>query len=160
MYLDVMLCDHAQVAGEKLFISGANIDRVVMPAGTPPPYVVGFSAAGIVHVPWNSTNEEHTLTFELLTEDGDVPELPPGAAAPGESIGGQLVFTVGRPPQLSGGEEQNVPFAFNFPGLPLMRTGRYSLVLSLDGVEARRVPFTLQLEPSRGGFGPASIPGL
>ena len=77
MYLDVMLCDHAQVAGDKLFISGANIDRIVLPAGTPPPYVVGFSAAGLVHVPWNATNVQHVLTSSLLTEYGDAPELPP-----------------------------------------------------------------------------------
>lgn len=159
MYLDVMLCDFAQVAGEKLFISGANIDRIVLPAGTPPPYVIGFSAAGLVHVPWTATNEEHVLTFTLLTEDGDVPALPPEAGVPEDGIGGQMGFTVGRPPQLSGGEEQSIPFAFNFAGLPLMNAGRYSLVLSLDGVEARRVPFTVQVEAAR-GFGPASIPGL
>lgn len=159
MYLDVMLCDHAQVAGEKLFIAGANIDRVIVPPGTPPPYVVSFTAAGLVHVPWNATNVEHILTFTLLTEDGDVPELPPEAGVPEEGIGGQMGFTVGRPPQLSGGEEQSVPFAFNFGGLPLMNPGRYSLVLSLDGIEARRVPFTLQVDTPR-GYGPASIPGL
>ncbi len=160
MYLDVMLCDFAQVAGEKLFISGANIDRILLPAGTAPPYVVAFSAAGLVHVPWNDTNVEHVLTFTLLTEDGEVPELPPGAGVPDEGIGGQMGFTVGRPPQLTGGEEQSIPFAFSFQGLPLMRPGRYSLVLSLDGREVRRVPFALQVETQRGGFGPASIPGL
>ena len=159
MYLDVMLCDFAQLAGDKLFVSGANIDRVIVPAGTPPPYVVSFSVAGLVHVPWNSTNEEHVLSFALVTEDGDVPELPPGANVPGEGVGGQMAFNVGRPPQLSGGEEQNVPFAFGFPALPLMRPGRYSLILSLDGVESRRVPFGLHVEAPR-GYGPASIPGL
>ena len=159
MYLDVMLCDFAQVAGEKLFISGANIDRIVLPPGTPPPYVIGFSAAGLVHVPWNATNVEHVLTFVLLTEDGDVPELPPEAGVPEGGVGGQMGFTVGRPPQLSGGEEQSVPFAFNFGGLPLMKAGRIGLALLLDGVESRRVPFTVQVETAR-GYGPASIPGL
>ena len=159
MYLDVMLCDHAQVAGEKLFIAGANIDRVIVPPGTPPPYVVSFTAAGLVHVPWNDTNAEHTLSFTLLTEDGDVPELPPGAGVGAEGIGGEMAFNVGRPPQLTGGEEQNVPFAFSFQGLPLMRPGRYSLVFALNGTEKRRVPFTLQVETPR-SFGPASIPGL
>jgi len=159
MDLDVMLCDYAQVAGEKLFISGANIDRMLIPGGTPPPYAVAFSAAGLVHVPWLDTNVEHTLSFTLVTEDGLIPELPPGAAVPPQGIGGEMRFNVGRPPQLTGGEEQSVPFAFNFQGIPLMRSGRYSIIFSLDGTEVRRVPFTIQVDVSR-GFGPASIPQM
>lgn len=158
MDIDVLLCDHAQVAGDKLFISGANIDRVVIPAGSPAPYLVAFSAAGLVHVPWTATNAEHSLSFSLVTEDGQVPELPPEMEVPVRGIGGEMRFNVGRPPQLSAGEEQNVPFAFNFQGVPLMRSGRYSVEFSLDGTPVRRVPFTVFIEPQR-SFGPTAIPG-
>lgn len=159
MNLDVMLCDYAQLAGDKLFISGANIDRMLIPGGTPPPYVVAFWAAGLVHVPWLDTNVEHTLSFTFVTEDGRIPELPPGAEVLPQGIGGEMRFNVGRPPQLTGGEEQSIPFAFSFQGIPLMRGGRYSIIFSLDGNEVRRVPFTIQVEAQR-GFGPASLPPL
>ena len=45
MRLDVVLCDHGQVSGDKLFISGGGIDRMYVPDG-PGPYVVNFSVAG------------------------------------------------------------------------------------------------------------------
>ena len=61
--------------------------------------------------------------------------------------------------QRAAGEQQNVPFAFNFQGIPLMRSGRYSMVFSLDGTPVRRVPFTVYLEPQR-SFGPTAIPGM
>lgn len=160
MELDVMLCDYAQVAGDKLFISGANIDRLKIPAGTPAPYGISFSAAGLVHIPWTATNAEHTLSFVFVTEDGTIPELPPGMPVPDQGIGGEMRFNVGRPPQLTGGEEQNIPFAFNLQGVPLMKGGRYSIVFSLDGTEARSIAFTVLIEPQQRSFGPASIPGM
>ncbi len=62
-------------------------------------------------------------------------------------------FNVGRPPQIASGDEQMVPFAFNFGGLPLMQLGRYVITFSLDGTEARRLTFTLASELT-GGTGP------
>jgi hypothetical protein len=150
MDLDVMLCNHAEVAGGKLFISGANIDRMALPAATQPPYLANFAAAGIVRVPWTATNSEHKLTFKLVTEDGQQPETPPGVDPGPDGIGGEMRFNVGRPPQLASGEEQMVPFAFNFLGLPLMNTGRYGLVFSLDGTVVRRLAFSISVEPSVG----------
>lgn len=149
MELDVMLCDHAQVAGGKLFITGASIDRMQIPSGMPAPYVVNFAAGGLVRVPWTATNSEHALTFELLTEDGQKPTLP-AAQMGANGIGGEMRFNVGRPPQLASGDQQLVPFAFNFQGLPLMETGRYVLLFSLDGSEERRLTFTVAVEPSVG----------
>ena len=150
MELDVMLCDHAQVAGGKLFITGANIDRMQIPAGTPAPYVINFAAAGLVRVPWTATNTEHALTFKLVTEDGQNPQLPAAAESGPQGIGGEMKFNVGRPPQLASGDDQKVPFAFNFQGLPLMTAGRYVLAFSLDGNEERRLTFTVAVQPSPG----------
>lgn len=141
MGLDVMLCDHGEVAGGKLFISGAAIDRMDLPPDLPPPFVANFAVAGLVRVPWTATNSEHVLRFEFVTEDGRIPAMPVGAE-PGEGgIAGEMRFNVGRPPHATNGQEQLVPFAFNFQGLPLMATGRYVVVLSLDGTEMRRLGF-------------------
>lgn len=158
MELDVMLCDYAQVAGTKLFISGANIDRMNLPAGTAPPYVANFAAAGIVRVPWNATNAEHRLTFRFLTQDGHVPELGGGVAVGEQGIAGEMRFNVGRPAQLASGDEQMVPFAFNLQGLPLATPGRFVLEFSLDGAVVRHLPFTVAVEPTITSFGPTAIP--
>lgn len=160
MDLDVMLCDHAQVAGGKLFISGANIDRMALPPGSPPPYVASFAAAGIVRVPWTATNVEHVLHFQLLTEDGQTPQLAGGAETGPEGIAGEMRFNVGRPPQLPSGDEQMVPFAFNFQGLPLATPGRLVVTFSLDGNETRRLTFTVEVQPTPGFRGPGVIPPL
>lgn len=161
MDLDVMLCDHAQVAGNKLFISGANIDRMAVPAGTPPPYIINFAAAGIVRVPWQATNAEHSLGFRFVTQDEQPPQLAEGVALGPEGIAGDLRFNVGRPPQLMSGDEQMVPFAFNLQGLPLATPGRFVLAFSLDGTPVRNLTFTITVEPSTtGGFGPTAIPPL
>lgn len=147
MALDVMLCDHAQVASGKLFISGAGIDHMQIPAGTSAPYVITFATAGLVRVPWTATNTEHAVTFKLLTEDGQDPPLPEGGP---RGVAGEMKFNVGRPPHMASGHSQMVPFAFNFQGLPLMTAGRYVLVFSLDGNEERRLTFTVVLQPSAG----------
>ncbi len=144
MQIDVMLCDYAQVSGDKLFISGANIDRMGFPAGAPAPYLVTFAAAGVVRVPWTETNVEHTLSFKLQTQDGGNPQLPEGSGIGPDGIGGEMKFSVGRPPTMTHGDEQQVPFAFVFQGLPLMVIGRYVLAFALDGAGARNLSFTLE----------------
>jgi hypothetical protein len=160
MDIDVMLCDHAQVVANKLFISGANIDRMSVAAGTPPPYVLNFAAAGIVRVPWQATNEEHKLSFRFVTQDGQPPQLAEGVAVGPEGIAMQMRFNVGRPPQMTIGDEQMVPFAFNLQALPLGAPGRFVLEFSLDGTQVRNLTFTLAVEPRTTGFGPAAIPPL
>jgi len=152
MDLDVMLCDHAQVAANKLFISGANIDRMSVPAGTPPPYLLNFAAAGIVRVPWQATNEEHTLSFNFVTQDGKPPLMAEGIAIGPEGIRVQMKFNIGRPPQMTSGDEQLVPFAFQL-ALPLGAPGRFVLQFSLDGTSVRNLTFTMAVEPTMAGFG-------
>jgi len=147
MDLDAMLCDHAEVAGGKLFISGAAIDRMDVPPGAPPPFLANFAVAGLVSVPWTATNSEHGLQFRFVTEDGRDPALPEGAGVPPNGIGGEMRFNVGRPAIATAGQEQLVPFAFNFQGLPLMQTGRYVVALSLDGTEVRRLGFAVSQQP-------------
>jgi hypothetical protein len=152
MELDVMLCDHAQVAGGKLFISGANIDRMSVPASTPPPYVINFAAAGIVRVPWQATNAEHTLSFRFVTEDGQPPQLAEGIEIGPDGLVMEMRFNIGRPPQLASGDEQGVPFAFNLQGVPLATPGRFALAFELDRTPVRNLTFTMAVEPTTTGF--------
>lgn len=143
MEIDVLLCDHAEVAGNKLFINGANINQVNLPAGSPTPYMVTFAAAGIIHIPWNQTNKSHELKFQMITEDGNNPEFPEGFPVGPDGVTGNMKFNVGRPPELTPGEEQIIPFAFNFQALPLMKPGRYELTFSIDGTVLKSAKLSL-----------------
>lgn len=157
MNLDVLLCDHAQISGDKLFISGANIDRMVFPGDATAPYVLNFTVAGLVTVPWTATDQEHTMTFSVLTEDGKIPRLPAQAPAGPEGVGGMFTFSAGRGPNLASGDSQSIPFVFAFPGLPLMEGGRYVIIFAINGKEARRIPFTVSV-PANPGFSAGDLP--
>jgi hypothetical protein len=158
--IDVMLCEHAEVADNKLFINGAGINLFWV--GTAPPHVITFSLAAVVHVPYTATNQQHTLVATLVTQDGEQvhPALPAGMDSPGP-IRVEAAFNVGRPPLLLVGESQPMPLAFTLQGLPLSELGSFSVVLEIDGQEVRRLPFRLVVKPQQGGFGgPAAIPPL
>jgi len=141
-----MLCDHAEAAESKLFINGGAINLLwVAPQ---PPHVVTFAVAAVVQVPYNATNQAHTITVRLLDEDGNpvVPWVPEGVPDQPAPIQIEVTFNVGRPPVLTPGEAQALPFAFNLQGLPLSRLGLYSAVVELDGAEVRRLPFRLLVQ--------------
>jgi hypothetical protein len=145
MDIDAMLCDHAETAEGKLFINGAAITMLwVAPT---PPHVIHLGVAAVVHVPYTETNQPHQIRVTIVDEDGDpvVPWAPEGTASPGAvEIRGD--FNVGRPPTLSPGESQALPFAFQLSGLPMPRIGLYSVVVEIDGVESRRLPFRVLVQ--------------
>lgn len=122
MQAHVLLCDHAQVAGNKLFISGAGISNV--PIGSP------TSVAVLIYVPWDQANTRIPYTLHLETSDGvkDLPSLE-GPAVRME-LGGQI--EVGRPVGATPGIPLEVPVAINVPVLALA-PGRYMWRLTIDG---------------------------
>lgn len=152
-----MLCDHAQVEGGKLFISGANIDRVIVPAGAPAPFALVFAVAGLIRVAWTDTNTEHRLSVGLQTADGE-PGPVPGIGDDGTLV--EMGFSVGRPPMATAGDEQLMPFVFPFQPLPVLEPGRLVLVISVDGEPVRSLPLTVLQAAPQGGHGPASLPNL
>ena len=81
----------------------------------------------------------------MITEDGRAPLI--AGPVPGEGVeatlGGEMRFNVGRPPQLASGDEQLVPFSFTINTLPLMEGGRLALAFELDGTEVRRLKMTV-----------------
>lgn len=121
----LMLCDHAQVADGKLFISGGGWSVT----GTP---TAPSALAALLQVPWTEANRKIEFKLRLVTADGP-PVLQPnaltGQPAPVE-VGGQL--EVGRPPGLPEGSLLDAPFAVNVPPL-LLQPGRYVWELSIDG---------------------------
>lgn len=138
MQIDVVLCDHGQVSGDKLFISGGGIDRMYVPDGEAP-HVVNFSIAGTVTVPPSQANQNHVLGLRLETED-DAPAQLFGDAS-GRTVGGELHLQGSDGPAI---DDQTIAFAFNFQGVPLADLGGYEMVCSLDSQDLRRIFFRVE----------------
>jgi len=154
-----LLCDHAQVSGGKLFVSGAAISRITS-APVDPPFRVNVALAVVVTIPWTATNQAHELTIELVSETSEGNDriplaqgLPPGANPSNE---GKIIaqFNAGRAPEMHPGEDSLMPIALPLPGFPLPRPGDYFFEIEVDGSKAARVSFALRvLNPAFGPFG-------
>lgn len=135
MQLDVVLCDHGQVAGDKLFISGGGINhfRVGETAG---PYVVSFGVAGTVTVPPTEAAGDHVLSLRVEHANGEPARLY--GDADGRTVGGELRL-VGNAAEVV--DDQTISFAFNFQSVPFAALGSYVVVCSVDGAETRVLRF-------------------
>jgi hypothetical protein len=155
MDLDVVLCNHAEAAENKLFLTGGGVNMCLVPAM--PPHVVTIALGIIVHVPWQLTNQAHNLTVTLRTADGQqvVPWHPEGSPEP-PPVQLTAPFNVGRPPFVDVGDDQTLSLAMNFQNLPIREIGVYSFELELDGSEAGHQSFRI-LTPSP-GMGPILMP--
>ena len=129
MNVTMLLCDAAEAANGKLYILGGGWSHLQAP-NTP----VNMALAVMVAVPWNRTNEKHSLRAALVSEDG----------APVE-IGGNPVtleggFEVGRTPGLAPGTPINTPMVFNVGNLAL-DPGGYVWELYVNGQRSAQAPF-------------------
>ena len=157
MRVDAMLCNHAEVQNNMLYIAGGGIEVTQIPPGVPGPYGVNVGIGLIVTVPWSGTNEQHTLAIDMFTEDG-APVLVPTGPDTEAPLHLEFQFNVGRPPGVPAGEDQHVCLAANLPGLPVPSVGSYSFRLTVDGVEDERaLRYRIMAAPPQpGAFGPAA----
>lgn len=154
MSVQAMLCRFAELNDHGLTIIGAGANRVV----TSPtrPHRVELALALLVRVPWTTTNKEHLLTIELVSElRGDAVSGTGGAERVPINLGPQrwlpedsddrgkihLNFNVGRPPQLNPGEDSLVPYAIPLHDRELPRPGTYYFSFCVDGTELDRISF-------------------
>ena len=137
MKAQLLLADFAQVADGKLTVVGAGWDKT---GPVPTPSAIGL----LIGVPWDDTNQRHTVELKLLDSDGK-PVTDPND----KPLGLQSHFEVGRPPGLLAGADQSVVLALNIGPLPLKPGERYVWVLSIDGESADdwRVPFSVRPQP-------------
>lgn len=148
MEVDVVLCNFAEAADNKLYVSGGGVNLCfVQPE---PPHVITLGLGIVIHVPYQLTNQSHTLGVELITEDGQtvVPFAPEGVEV--TPVSATIPFNVGRPSMVTVGDEQTVSLAMNLMQLPLREMGAYSIVVSIDGTEMRRQSFRVQVLPPTG----------
>lgn len=141
MQIDLMLCDYAQVSGDKLFVSGAGIDRMRVPAGSAEPFLATFALGGVLSLTPTEAMINHTVTFRVLHEDGSSPWIAGFGQTETRVVGGDLVLQAGEQVPT---DDQLIAFAYTFQGVPFSALGRYVLVAQVDGTEVRRVGFTVE----------------
>ena len=161
MQVNVMLADFAEVHQNKLFITGAGVNLVIVPPTEP--YVANFGIGLIVTIPWTATNQNHRLRIALVDRDEHVVPVfqpPPGLDVPEDDRGVILGnFNVGRSAIMEVGEDSILPIAFQFPNLLIPHPGSYKIVIEIDGTELAAARFRVVTpQPSALLAGPSAIP--
>lgn len=146
--VDAFLCDAIEGAGGKLSALGIGWNQIMVPQ-----FPVRHPRLGVglvFHIPYTATNQAHEFFIHLENEDG---ELLPLADASLESddrnveddkmvrIGGQL--NLGRPAELPHGDEQIAALAVQLDGIEFPSSGRYAVVVTVDGTVDARLGFRL-----------------
>jgi hypothetical protein len=128
----VLLCDWAEELNGKLYMMGAGWSRIlkVQPLNV----TLGVK----VYVPWDQANRKHSISMQLLTEDGDPVSFDD---RPVETRGD---IEVGRPVGMRPGSDIDAAFVMSFKNLDLGE-GRYYWVLEIDGSMIERVTFDVVL---------------
>ena len=146
MDIDTILANHVEVADGKLFVTGGGVNMCFV--GPEPPHVVTLGLGVVVHIPYQLTNQSHSLHVNLTNQDSEpvVPWYPEGGEAP-PPVAFETPFNVGRPPILSAGDEQTLSLGANFVNLPMPQLGLYALVVEIDGTEMGRQLFRVMTLP-------------
>jgi Family of unknown function (DUF6941) len=160
--VDAFLADSVVVAENKLYAQGAGWDSIITSAF---PFKQPRIGIGIfLRIPWDATNKMHTFSVKIMDQDGN--KIPLGDAPPGVDLPGGKVheltgqFNVGRPPLLSAGDSQIVPIAVNLDGLEFTGPNAYSVVITVDGDDKRRLPIRVQTMVQMPGPAQPSRPGV
>lgn len=152
MQIDAILCNHAEAVNNMLYISGGGVELGQVAPGVSPPYNASLGIGIMVTVPWGQTNQQHTVEIELLSEDGTPVAVPTGPESTGP-VRMQLAFNVGRPANVTVGDDQHVCLAANLPVVPLPAYGKYEFVVRIDGHDERRLPYRLKSITGSMAFG-------
>ncbi len=123
----VILCDAAQVQGEKLFVLGGGWS-LIWAKEFPAQHQMAV-AAGIL-IPWLETNSKHRFRIQVRTEQGTV----------FGDVNGE--FEQGRPSGLPPGTTQRVMLTLNL-GIRFTEPCEAVTELFLDDVLAKTVPFRI-----------------
>ena len=123
----VILADAAEVVNGKLYVMGGGWEHFYVASGFPVQHAFALGVA--FAVPWNQTNQPHTIELVIQDDDGD--DLA--------KIEGEI--EQGRPPGIPPGQSQRVQIAIRFV-VTLEKAGGYVVIARVDGREDRRVPFS------------------
>lgn len=129
----LIIADYAEVIGDKLYLQGGGWNRLTVNSDFPVDRLIGLAVS--FDVPWEDTNERHSVQVELTTADG-------GSLG---KMDGQ--FEVGRPVGVPAGQAQRTQLALNLP-LKIGGPGTFVVVGRVDGEELRRVHFNVVPGPN------------
>lgn len=130
MEADLLLCDAAEVVGDRVFVLGGGwVGRS--------PRMPNMAVVVLVNVPWDQANRRHEMELVLRDEDGN----PISAGEPKRDVRMRSNFEVGRPAGHPAGMPLRFIQAVNFHLLPLQPSQRYSWELSMDGEAIARASF-------------------
>ncbi|MEA2476941.1 MAG: hypothetical protein QOC87_1140 [Actinomycetota bacterium] len=125
-----LLCDAAQVADGKLFVIGGGWTLCGPGAFT-------HALAVKIEVPWDRSNERHSMQGMLLSEDGVAVQV----GEPLQEVAFDSDFEVGRPPGLPAGTPLDLLFAINFGPLELPPASGYAWSIVVNDEELTRARF-------------------
>lgn len=134
-----ILADRAEAVNGKLYLMGGAWDRYFA-QDLEQPLPISF-ALGIL-VPWNATNQQHSVRIRI--EDLDRNQQMPFTLEAG--------FVAGRPPFATPGQQQRVILAVPSVPVRFLAHGAYQAVAEIVGGAERRVEFhitptTTQMAP-------------
>ncbi|HVA91901.1 MAG TPA: hypothetical protein VNL71_18900 [Chloroflexota bacterium] len=131
----LVVADAAYAADGKHFLHGAGFGIIY--AGSLPVTHPMLAVAVRLRVPWLDANTPYDMDLDVV--DADEETLLP------QKNSGRLV--VGRPPMATPGEDQFLPLVFNLAMLEFKKIGVHAVVLRLNGLEAARSRFRLEMLP-------------
>ena len=122
----LLLADSAEAIDGKLYTLGAGWNMLRFPE-LPAPW--SFSIALGLDVPWDGTNQRHSLALRIDDPDG-------------ETLGDSFTMEVeaGRPPGAILGQDQRIVFALGTQ-LEFERSGPHAVVISVADEEIGRTRF-------------------
>lgn len=159
MEVDAFICDSIDAANGKLYVLGAGWNTILCPEF--PVHHSRMSIGVMITVPYTATNQMHRLEVHIEDSDGNVlplGDLPPNAESGDDNperkirkLGGE--FNVGRPPTIEVGDPQMVSIPIQIDQLLFERPDYYSVVVSIDGTEMRRLPMRVKQLVQAGPLG-------
>ncbi len=140
MKVTMLLCDSAQVAGEKLYILGGGWS-IVGPDPSPSAIAMKFDVA------WHETDVPHH--WELHLEDADGRPVMVDSPEGSHPLEGGGDFQVARPAMAPEGTSADVAMAINLMPLQLAPGSRFIWRLTIDGEshEDWALSFTVRPRP-------------
>ena len=128
----LILADRAEAVNGKLYVMGGGWDRMYVPDFS---QQQSISIATGILVPWNATNNNHSLAIRLETQDAN------------ELAALSLNFKAGRPPLLGQAESQRVVLAFQL-AIRLPGPGTYVVKALINNEESKKAIFYAQMLPT------------
>jgi hypothetical protein len=122
----LMLTDHSEVLNGKVYAMGGGWNMLHFPEL---PVEHAFGIAFGLDVPWDETNQRHTLSLEIEDPDG---------ARLGDEF--SFEFETGRPPGLVPGQDQRIVLSLE-ARVELAASGPHAVVMSVGDQEIGRSRF-------------------